>query len=106
MARIRSLGRRRSKRRRGRRRAGAARRTWFDQAYERLENLLIVCELRPGSVTSIQDLQELSGFGRAPVHQAVNRLAADTLLSVQARQGIRIAPIEPDAGADVAAPPP
>ena len=65
-----------------------------EQAYERLENLLIVCELRPGSVTSIQDLQALSGFGRTPVHQAVNRLAADTLLSVQARQGIRIAPID------------
>jgi DNA-binding GntR family transcriptional regulator len=65
-----------------------------EQAYERIEDLLIVCELRPGSVTSIQDLQVLSGLGRTPVHQAVNRLATDTLLSVQARQGIRIAPID------------
>jgi DNA-binding GntR family transcriptional regulator len=65
-----------------------------EQAYECLENLLVVCELRPGSVTSLQDLQALAGFGRTPVHQAVNRLAADTLLSVQPRHGIRIAPID------------
>jgi len=65
-----------------------------EQAYERLESLIIVCELKPGSVMSIQDLQRIAGSSRTPVHQAVNRLAADTLLTVQPRQGIRIAAID------------
>lgn len=65
-----------------------------DQAYERIEELLICCELRPGRFLATHDLQALVGFGRTPVHQAVSRLAADTLLIVTPRHGIQIAPID------------
>lgn len=65
-----------------------------DLAYERLEELLICCELKPGRFLATHDLQTLVGFGRTPVHQAVNRLAADTLLIVTPRHGIQIAPID------------
>jgi DNA-binding GntR family transcriptional regulator len=63
-------------------------------AYERLEHLIINCELKPGSLLAIQDLQRIAGCSRTPVHQAVSRLAADTLVIVHPRQGIRIAPID------------
>lgn len=66
----------------------------FELAYEKIEALIINCELRPGSRLSIQELQNLSGFSRTPVHQAVGRLADDTLIIVRPRHGIEIAPID------------
>jgi DNA-binding GntR family transcriptional regulator len=66
----------------------------FDLACERIEDLIVKCELRPGSFLAMQDLQELTGFGRTPVHQAVSRLAADTLILVRPRHGLQIAPID------------
>ncbi|WP_429932893.1 GntR family transcriptional regulator [Agrobacterium vitis] len=63
-------------------------------AYERIEHLIITCELRPGRFLSIQDLQQATGYSRTPVHQAVSRLAADTLVIIQPRHGLQIAPID------------
>lgn len=67
---------------------------FFELAYERIENLIVKCELKPGSELSMLDLQNLTGFGRTPIHHAVNRLANDTLILVRPRHGLRIAPID------------
>jgi DNA-binding GntR family transcriptional regulator len=66
----------------------------FELAYERIEDLIVNCELKPGRFLSIQDLQDITGFSRTPVHQAVGRLADDTLILVQPRHGVQIAPID------------
>lgn len=66
----------------------------FELAYQRLEELLVSCELRPGQFLAMQDLQAMTGYGRTPVHQAVNRLAADTLILIRPRHGLQIAPID------------
>jgi len=66
----------------------------FELAYERIEDLIINCELKPGRFLTIQDLQEMTGFSRTPVHQAVSRLADDTLILVRPRHGVQIAPID------------
>ncbi|ACM29846.1 GntR family transcriptional regulator [Rhizobium rhizogenes] len=63
-------------------------------AYEQLENRIISCELKPGSFLAIQDLVDITGFSRTPVHQAVSKLAADTLVIIHPRQGLQIAPID------------
>ncbi len=63
-------------------------------AYERIEDLIINCELQPGRLLAIQDLGEITGLSRTPVHQAVSRLADDTLILVRPRHGIQIAPID------------
>jgi DNA-binding GntR family transcriptional regulator len=63
-------------------------------AYEGLEELIITCVLRPGLLLSLQDLQERTGLGRTPVHQAVSRLAADTLIIIRPRHGLQIAPVD------------
>ena len=63
-------------------------------AYEKIENLIVNCELRPGTRLSIHDLQIAVGLSRMPVHQAVNRLADDTLIIVLPRYGLKIAPID------------
>lgn len=65
-----------------------------DQAYERIEELLVSCELKPGQFLATHELQVLTGFGRTPVHQAVSRLATDTLVLVSPRHGLQIAPID------------
>ena len=66
----------------------------FELAYERIEELIVNCELKPGRFLAIQDLQEITGFSRTPVHQAVSRLADDTLILVRPRHGLQIAPID------------
>src|SRR3954463_13137102 len=63
-------------------------------AYDRLEELIVTCNLRPGLLLSIQDLQDQTGLGRTPIHQAVSRLAIDTLIVVRPRHGLQITPID------------
>jgi DNA-binding GntR family transcriptional regulator len=65
----------------------------FELAYQRIEDLLVSCALAPGRFLTMQDLQELTDLGRTPVHHAVNRLAADTLIVIRPRHGLQIAPI-------------
>jgi DNA-binding GntR family transcriptional regulator len=65
-----------------------------DLAYDRCEELIVACELKPGQYLSIQDLQGATQVGRTPIHQAVFRLAADTLMIVRPRHGLQIAPID------------
>lgn len=64
-----------------------------DLAYDKCEELIVTCGLKPGQYLSIQDLQDITGLGRTPIHHAVNRLAADTLIVIRPRHGLQIAPI-------------
>lgn len=66
----------------------------LELAYGKLEELLVNCTLAPGRSLSIQDLQDITGLSRTPVHQAVSMLARDTLVIVNPRNGIQIAPID------------
>jgi DNA-binding GntR family transcriptional regulator len=63
-------------------------------AYDRLEEMIVSCRLRPGLFLSIQDLQEQMEIGRTPIHQAVSRLAADTLITIRPRHGLQITAID------------
>jgi DNA-binding GntR family transcriptional regulator len=66
----------------------------FEAAYLKIEELLVNCSLKPGRFLTVQELQNLTGFGRTPVHAAVNSLAADTLILIRPRHGLQIAPID------------
>lgn len=65
-----------------------------DQATRLLEELVVVSELAPGSSVTEQELCERLGLGRTPVREAVQRLAAQRLLIVLPRRGIRVAHVE------------
>ena len=67
---------------------------FLELAYQRIEDLLVNCELKPGRFLTVQELQTVTGFGRTPVHNAVNQLAADTLIIIRPRHGLQIAPID------------
>jgi DNA-binding GntR family transcriptional regulator len=66
----------------------------FELAYQRIEELLVNCQLRPGSFLTVQELQSVTGYGRTPVHHAVNSFAADTLIIIRPRHGLQIAPVD------------
>lgn len=69
-------------------------RSLSQQAYDRLESLIVTTELQPGARTTLGELERLSGFGRTPVHDAVKRLSTARLIHVQPRSGLRIAPLD------------
>ncbi|WP_299656248.1 GntR family transcriptional regulator [uncultured Jannaschia sp.] len=63
-------------------------------AYEWIEELFVSMRLAPGAFLRTQDIQALVGIGRTPVHQAIRRLSAETLLEIRPRNGLRVAPID------------
>ena len=63
-------------------------------AYDRLEGMIVTCALPPGLFLSIQDLQDRTGLGRTPIHQAVSQLAADTIIVIRPRHGLQIMPVD------------
>jgi DNA-binding GntR family transcriptional regulator len=66
------------------------------QAYDRVEGMIVTTQLAPGTRTTLSELETLSGFGRTPVHDAVKRLATVRLILIQPRSGLRIAPLDLD----------
>ncbi|MEE2950163.1 MAG: GntR family transcriptional regulator [Pseudomonadota bacterium] len=63
-------------------------------AYERIEELFVSMRFAPGAFLRTQDIQVEIGLGRTPVHQAVRRLAAETLFEIRPRNGLMVAPID------------
>lgn len=68
--------------------------TKTDLAYDRIEAMLVSGELAPGRFLTVYELQAMLDMGRTPVHQAVTRLAGDTLIIIKPRHGLQIAPIK------------
>lgn len=64
-----------------------------EQAYALLEEKLVTLELAPGAVISEGQLIELTGLGRTPVREAIQRLAQQDLLHVMPRKGLLVAPV-------------
>ncbi|MBV2144794.1 GntR family transcriptional regulator [Falsochrobactrum sp. TDYN1] len=66
-----------------------------ERAYRILERLIVTLQLEPGTVVNERNLVELTGMGRTPVREAIQRLAWEGLMEVRPRAGITIAPIYP-----------
>jgi DNA-binding GntR family transcriptional regulator len=64
-----------------------------EQAYQLLEQKLVSLELPPGAQVSEGRLIELTGYGRTPVREAIQRLAQQELLLVMPRKGLMVRPI-------------
>lgn len=63
------------------------------QAYDRLQEMIITLELKPGMLISESQLSELLSLGRSPVREAVQKLQREGLLDVHRARGIIVAPI-------------
>lgn len=66
-----------------------------EQAYRVLERLIVTLQLEPGAIVNERTLIELTGMGRTPIREAIQRLAWEGLVEVRPRSGIAIAPIDP-----------
>ena len=64
-----------------------------EQAYEVLEEKLVTLVLPPGTRVSEGQLIEMTGFGRTPVREAIQRLAQQELFLVLPRKGLVVTPI-------------
>lgn len=64
-----------------------------EQAFGRLEEMIVTLQLPPGSLWSEAALSETLGIGRTPVREAVQRLAEYHLVVIMRRHGIRIADV-------------
>jgi DNA-binding GntR family transcriptional regulator len=68
--------------------------TLAEQAYVRLEELIVTLKLAPGRVVSEQELSELLGIGRTPIREALHRLSTQKLVRVLPRLGIVVSEID------------
>ena len=64
-----------------------------EQAYIALEHKLVSLELPPGTLVSEGRLIALTGLGRTPVREAMQRLAQQDLIQVLPRKGLRVTPV-------------
>jgi DNA-binding GntR family transcriptional regulator len=62
-------------------------------AYAYLEELIVTLKLQPGRVVSEGELSVLTGIGRTPIREALQRLAREKLVSIPPRRGIVVTEI-------------
>jgi DNA-binding GntR family transcriptional regulator len=69
--------------------------TLTEQAYYRLEEMIVTLELAPGAVLSEQALSAGLGIGRTPIREALQRLSREGLVLVLPRKAIIVTETEP-----------
>jgi DNA-binding GntR family transcriptional regulator len=64
------------------------------QAYERIEELIVKLELRPGAAISEAELSARLDIGRTPVREALQRLAREHLVQILPQRGVLVSEID------------
>ena len=66
-----------------------------EQAYRRLEELIVTLQLAPGQILSESSLAEQLAIGRTPIREALQRLAREGLVVILPRKGILVSDSNP-----------
>nr|WP_206448589.1 GntR family transcriptional regulator [Agrococcus sp. KRD186] len=61
-----------------------------EEAYQAIEALIVFQRLEPGSLVSEAQLTELTGLGRTPVREALQRLARHRMVHIYPNRGVLI----------------
>jgi DNA-binding GntR family transcriptional regulator len=69
--------------------------TLTEQAYNRLEEMIVTLSLAPGAVLSEQTLSASLGIGRTPIREALQRLSHEGLVRVLPRKAIIVTDTDP-----------
>ncbi|HEX7953881.1 MAG TPA: GntR family transcriptional regulator [Burkholderiales bacterium] len=64
-----------------------------DQAYSKLEELIVTLQLAPGTILSEAALIRRLRIGRTPIREALHRLARERLVNILPRRGMTVADI-------------
>jgi len=67
-----------------------------DEAYRKLEEMIITAELKPGTIVSESELSQYLGIGRTPVREALKKLEPTYLIQILPRRGIIIRVVSVD----------
>lgn len=73
---------------------GSARTKLPDLAYQMLEEAIVTLRLPPGATISEQALAEMTGIGRTPIREAIQRLAREHLIVVLPQRGLLVADVD------------
>lgn len=65
-----------------------------DVAYQQLEEAIVTLEIPPGTLISEQGLCKITGIGRTPLREAIQRLAREHLILVMPQRGLLIPHID------------
>jgi len=68
--------------------------TLNEEAYRRLEEMIVTLELEPGCVVSEAVLSERIGIGTTPIREALQRLAREYLVQILPRRGVVVTGID------------
>ena len=63
------------------------------QSYDKLEEMLVSLELKPGHIYSEKELTNIMGFGRTPLREALQKMSNIDLVEIIPRMGIKISEI-------------
>jgi DNA-binding GntR family transcriptional regulator len=69
--------------------------TLTEQAYNRLEEMIVTLALAPGAILTEQALSAELGIGRTPIREALQRLAREGLVLVLPRKAIIVTETDP-----------
>ncbi|MGE0544764.1 MAG: GntR family transcriptional regulator [Dehalococcoidia bacterium] len=70
------------------------RQTLTDIAYRQIEEAIVTLRIAPGTPVSEQGLVEMTGIGRTPIREAIQRLAREHLVFVLPQRGLLIAQVD------------
>ncbi|WP_158238554.1 GntR family transcriptional regulator [Pollutimonas subterranea] len=70
--------------------------TLTSQIYERLRDDIVLCRLVPGQKLGLDLLKERYQVGMTPLREALYRLSASNLITLEDRKGFRVAPVSPE----------
>ncbi len=68
--------------------------TLTEEAYARLEEMIVTLDLAPGSVVSEAILGRILGIGTTPVREALQRLAREHLVQILPRRGVVVTGVD------------
>ena len=71
----------------------APRQSLRDAAYEAIKHRIITCKFKPGECINEASVSALLGYGRTPVHQAIDRLMLEEMVEVIPRKGVLVKPV-------------
>lgn len=68
-----------------------------EQAYEKIEQLIVSEELPPGALVSEAVVMEKTGLGRTPIREALQQLARNRMVEIHPNRGVLIPPASVEA---------
>jgi len=65
-----------------------------EQAYAQIEEAIVTLQLAPGTIVSELTLSEMTGIGRTPIREAIQRLSREHLILIMPQRGLLVPEID------------